>query len=80
MRTGVPCPPVRTLLREDDIATTYAVQRLYVERSLGEGRRLVGRKIGLPGGPTRSSGRSGRISGRLRPHAATPVAVTFTPT
>ncbi|MFE7579522.1 2-keto-4-pentenoate hydratase [Streptomyces sp. NPDC057521] len=46
-RTGVPCPPVRTLLPEEDVAAAYAVQRLYVERSLAEGRRLVGRKIGL---------------------------------
>ncbi|MEU3225643.1 2-keto-4-pentenoate hydratase [Streptomyces sp. NPDC006976] len=46
-RTGVPCPPVRTLLPEGDVEAAYAVQSLHVERSLADGRRLVGRKIGL---------------------------------
>ncbi|MFC8661998.1 2-keto-4-pentenoate hydratase [Streptomyces sp. NPDC057199] len=46
-RTGVPCPPVRPFLPEHDVEAAYAVQRLYVERSVAAGRRLVGRKIGL---------------------------------
>lgn len=46
-RTGVPCPPVRSLLPEADVEAAYAVQRQYVERGLASGRRLVGRKIGL---------------------------------
>ncbi|MDT0269662.1 fumarylacetoacetate hydrolase family protein [Streptomyces sp. DSM 44915] len=46
-RTGVPCPPVRTLLPAADAATGYAVQRLGTARALAAGRRLVGRKIGL---------------------------------
>lgn len=46
-RTGTPCPPVRTLLPEGDIDAAYAVQRLHVARGLAEGRRPVGRKIGL---------------------------------
>ncbi|MEU8625184.1 2-keto-4-pentenoate hydratase [Streptomyces sp. NPDC048669] len=46
-RTGTPCPPVRSLLPEQDVEAAYAVQRLYVERAVAEGRRLVGRKIGL---------------------------------
>ncbi|MEV0170162.1 fumarylacetoacetate hydrolase family protein [Streptomyces sp. NPDC050803] len=46
-RTGIPCPPVRSLLPEGDIEAAYAVQRLYVERGLAAGRRPVGRKIGL---------------------------------
>ncbi|MFB7574995.1 2-keto-4-pentenoate hydratase [Streptomyces sp. NPDC056165] len=46
-RTGVACPPVRTLFDADDISAAYAVQRLNVQRSLIEGRRVVGRKIGL---------------------------------
>ncbi|MFJ2263483.1 2-keto-4-pentenoate hydratase [Streptomyces sp. NPDC087844] len=46
-RTGVPCPPVRPLLPEQDVEAAYAVQRLYVDRAAAEGRRLVGRKIGL---------------------------------
>ncbi|GAA4510594.1 2-keto-4-pentenoate hydratase [Actinoallomurus oryzae] len=46
-RTGTPCPPVRSLLPERDVEAAYAVQRRYVERGLAEGRRPVGRKIGL---------------------------------
>lgn len=46
-RTGVLCPPVRDQLAEGDIAAAYAVQRLNVERRVAEGRRVVGRKIGL---------------------------------
>lgn len=46
-RTGTPCPPVRSLLPESDIEAAYAVQRLHVEHALAEGRRPVGRKIGL---------------------------------
>ncbi|MET8209149.1 2-keto-4-pentenoate hydratase [Streptomyces sp. NPDC005373] len=46
-RTGVPCAPVRPLLPEADVEAAYAVQRLYVERAVAAGRRLVGRKIGL---------------------------------
>ncbi|MFD3925407.1 2-keto-4-pentenoate hydratase [Streptomyces sp. NPDC058614] len=45
VRTGVPCPPVRTFL--SGIDTAYAVQRANVERALTAGRRIVGRKIGL---------------------------------
>ncbi|MFF1920476.1 2-keto-4-pentenoate hydratase [Streptomyces sp. NPDC058221] len=46
-RTGVPCPPVRSLLPEQDVEAAYAVQRFHVERGVAAGRRLVGRKIGL---------------------------------
>ncbi|MGW0457314.1 2-keto-4-pentenoate hydratase [Streptomyces tendae] len=46
-RSGKPCPPVRSLLPEGDIEAAYAVQRRYVEQGLADGRRLVGRKIGL---------------------------------
>ncbi|MCX5372516.1 2-keto-4-pentenoate hydratase [Streptomyces sp. NBC_00103] len=46
-RTGTPCPPVRSILPEQDVHAAYAVQRLHVERGLAAGRRLVGRKIGL---------------------------------
>ncbi|MGW2823111.1 2-keto-4-pentenoate hydratase [Streptomyces sp. NPDC001443] len=46
-RNGVPCPPVRGLLPEGDVAAAYAVQRRHVERSLAGGRRAAGRKIGL---------------------------------
>jgi 2-keto-4-pentenoate hydratase len=40
-----PIPPVRERLK--DIAAGYAVQEINTEYWLGEGRRLVGRKIGL---------------------------------
>ncbi|UED87898.1 2-keto-4-pentenoate hydratase [Streptomyces profundus] len=46
-RSGVPCPPVRTLLAGGDAETAYAVQRLGTARGLAAGRRIVGRKIGL---------------------------------
>jgi 2-keto-4-pentenoate hydratase len=46
-RTGVPCPPVRSLLPEGNVEAAYAVQRQYVENGLAAGRRLVGRKVGL---------------------------------
>ncbi|BCL26964.1 2-keto-4-pentenoate hydratase [Streptomyces aurantiacus] len=46
-RTGISCPPVRSLLPEQDVEAAYAVQRLRVERGVAAGRRLVGRKIGL---------------------------------
>ncbi|MGW1536937.1 2-keto-4-pentenoate hydratase [Streptomyces aureus] len=46
-RCGVPCAPVRSLLPEADVETAYAVQRLHFERAVAEGRRPVGRKIGL---------------------------------
>ncbi|MEU7487362.1 fumarylacetoacetate hydrolase family protein [Streptomyces sp. NPDC042319] len=46
-RTGVPCPPVRGLLPEGDLAAAYAVQRLTVRRGLAAGGRIVGRKTGL---------------------------------
>lgn len=43
---GIPCAPVRDLLGDDQDAA-YAVQSLDAARRLAEGRRLVGRKIGL---------------------------------
>ncbi|MFJ3673539.1 2-keto-4-pentenoate hydratase [Streptomyces sp. NPDC090106] len=46
-RNGVPCAPVRALLPEADVEVAYAVQRLNIERALADGRRPVGRKIGL---------------------------------
>ncbi|SDI05513.1 2-keto-4-pentenoate hydratase [Sinosporangium album] len=46
-RSGKPCAPVRDLLARADPATGYAVQEINTRRSLADGRRLVGRKIGL---------------------------------
>jgi 2-keto-4-pentenoate hydratase len=46
-RTGVPCAPIRAIIGETDIDAAYAVQEQITERRIGEGARLVGRKIGL---------------------------------
>ena len=45
--TGQTCAPVRDLLPPNDVAAAYAVQQEGSRRRLAEGRRLVGRKIGL---------------------------------
>ncbi len=42
-----PIPPVREMLPVDAIDLAYAAQEINTERRLKEGRRLVGRKIGL---------------------------------
>ncbi|GCB44629.1 2-keto-4-pentenoate hydratase [Streptomyces sp. NL15-2K] len=46
-QSGTPCPPVRDHLPAGDLSAAYAVQRANVDRRLAQGRRLVGRKIGL---------------------------------
>lgn len=46
-REGRPIAPVRTALPVMDVAAAYAVQQINVGRRLAEGRRIVGRKIGL---------------------------------
>lgn len=45
--TRVAIPPVRNDLPEKDIAAAYAVQLVNVRRTLAQGARIVGRKIGL---------------------------------
>jgi 2-keto-4-pentenoate hydratase len=45
--SGIPVSPVRELLGATDIEAAYAVQQRNTERWLAQGRRLVGRKIGL---------------------------------
>lgn len=45
--SGLPCAPVRDLLPAGDVQAAYAVQNYNTERALADGRRLVGRKIGL---------------------------------
>ncbi len=45
-REGSPCPPVRELLPDGGLEDGYAVQQLVRART-GEGRRRVGRKVGL---------------------------------
>ena len=46
-QTRTPCAPVRDLIGPDDEALAYAVQRTLTEARLRDGRRVVGRKIGL---------------------------------
>ena len=45
--SGQPCDPVRSLLADGDIAAAYQVQEIITRKALADGRRLVGRKIGL---------------------------------
>lgn len=45
--TGQPIPCMRQRMPDDDGETAYAVQRVNVEFWQAEGRRVVGRKIGL---------------------------------
>ena len=42
-----PCAPVRDLIGTDDLDLAYAVQEIATARALSQGRRIVGRKIGL---------------------------------
>ncbi|MFC4011886.1 2-keto-4-pentenoate hydratase [Nonomuraea purpurea] len=44
-RSGKPCAPIRDLV--STAADGYAVQEINTRRALGEGRRLVGRKVGV---------------------------------
>ncbi|MEU7810962.1 fumarylacetoacetate hydrolase family protein [Pseudonocardia sp. NPDC049154] len=46
-RTRTPCAPIRDLLPDGNAGTAYAVQNILTARSLEEGRRIVGRKVGL---------------------------------
>lgn len=46
-QNGVPCPPIRELLPDKEVSTGYAVQTVLTRDRLAEGRRAVGRKIGL---------------------------------
>ncbi len=45
--TGTPCPPLRELLAAAGNDGAYAVQQINTNRWRAEGRRVVGRKIGL---------------------------------
>ncbi|GAB1408708.1 2-keto-4-pentenoate hydratase [Thermomonas brevis] len=46
-RLRTPCDPVKPLLESAGIDAAYAVQHLLTENALANGRRIVGRKIGL---------------------------------
>jgi 2-keto-4-pentenoate hydratase len=46
-QNGTTCAPIRELIGMHDVAAAYAVQQINTERWLAQGRRLVGRKIGL---------------------------------
>jgi 2-keto-4-pentenoate hydratase len=45
--TGKPIPPIREVLEGGGVAAAYAVQQANTDHAVKQGRRLVGRKIGL---------------------------------
>jgi 2-keto-4-pentenoate hydratase len=45
--TGTPCAPVRDLIGREDIDAAYRIQSRNIDAALANGRRVVGRKIGL---------------------------------
>ena len=50
-QSSTPCAPVRELFETEDplshMSAAYEVQRINIDRQIAEGRRVVGRKIGL---------------------------------
>jgi 2-keto-4-pentenoate hydratase len=46
-KNGKPCKPVRDLFKKGDLDAAYAVQQINTDLWMAEGRRVVGRKIGL---------------------------------
>ncbi|MBB43382.1 MAG: 2-keto-4-pentenoate hydratase [Rhodospirillaceae bacterium] len=42
-----PCKPIRDLIKKDDLEAAYKIQTLNTETWISEGRRPVGRKVGL---------------------------------
>ncbi|MBM1817645.1 fumarylacetoacetate hydrolase family protein [Sulfitobacter pseudonitzschiae] len=46
-RDAVPCGPIHTHLNAGGINAAYAVQQINIERSLAQGGRVIGHKIGL---------------------------------
>ncbi|MGQ0699596.1 MAG: 2-keto-4-pentenoate hydratase [Panacagrimonas sp.] len=45
--SGTPCAPVRDVIALTDLSSAYTVQEINTKLWLSQGRRLVGRKIGL---------------------------------
>lgn len=41
------CDPIRTLIGEEDVEAAYSIQRLNTAYACSQGRRIVGKKIGL---------------------------------
>lgn len=46
-KSGRPCKPIRDLLKKGDVDAAYAIQQTNTDIWIKEGRRAVGRKIGL---------------------------------
>jgi 2-keto-4-pentenoate hydratase len=46
-KSGRPCKPIRDLLKKGDLDSAYAIQQVNTDIWIKEGRRPVGRKIGL---------------------------------
>ena len=46
-KNGRPCKPIRDLLKKGDLDSAYAIQQVNTDIWIKEGRRPVGRKIGL---------------------------------
>ena len=47
MKNGKPCKPVRDLIKKGNLDAAYAIQQTNTDIWIEEGRRPVGRKIGL---------------------------------
>ena len=47
LNSGKPCKPIRDLIKPGDLDAAYAIQQINTDAWIEEGRRPVGRKIGL---------------------------------
>ena len=46
-KTGVPIEPIRDIIGAENADAAYAIQRINTQHALDNGKRIVGRKIGL---------------------------------